>query len=111
MAHLIAALLMGQTADRFEIFQIVFSFLSLLVFLPCCLILPQLARPWKSGVLPLAGIFATSPLVMVNATYTGTKPLAAFFVVLALAFYLRAWEKRDPVRMSAAFLAIAGGIV
>lgn len=41
--------MMGQTADRFEIFQVVFSFLNLLVFLPSCLILPQLARPWKRG--------------------------------------------------------------
>ncbi len=111
MAHLITSLMMAQTQDRFEIFQVVFSFLSLLVFLPCCLVLPLLARPWKSGVLPLAGIFAMSPLVMVNATYTGTKPLAAFFVVLAVAFYLRAWMKQDRVRMSAAFLAIAGGIL
>jgi hypothetical protein len=30
----------------------------------------------------------------------------AFFVVLAVAFYLRAWKKQDRVRMSAAFLAM-----
>lgn len=103
--------MMGQTQDLFEIFQVVFAFLNLLVFLPCCLVLPLVARPWKSGVLPLAGIFAMSPLVMVNATYTGTKPLAAFFAVLAVAFYLRGWKKQDRVRISAAFLAAAGGIV
>jgi hypothetical protein len=111
MAHVITALMMAQTQDRFEIFQVVFAFLSLLVFLPCCLMLPLVARPWKSGVLPLACIFAMSPLVMVNATYTGTKPLAAFFAVLAVAFYLRGWKKQDRVRMSAAFLAAAGGVV
>jgi hypothetical protein len=31
--------------------------------------------------------------------------------VLAVAFYLRAWKKQDRVRMSAAFLAMAGGMV
>jgi hypothetical protein len=33
---------------------------------------------------PLAGIFVA--LRMVNATYTGTEPLAAFFAVLAVPF-------------------------
>ena len=111
MAHLITAFLMSQTQDRFEIYQVVFAFLNLLVFLPCCLMVPMVARPWKSGVLPLTVIFALSPVMMVNATYTGAKSLAAFFVVLAVAFYLRAWKKNDLLRMSAAFLAAAGGAV
>jgi len=111
MEHVLTALIMAQTQDRFEIYQAVFSFLNLLVFLPCCLMLPLVARPWKSGVYPLTALFALSPVMMVNATYTGSKPLAAFFVVLALAFYLRGWKKNDPVRMSAAFLAAAGGAV
>jgi hypothetical protein len=111
LAHVITAFVMAQTEDSFEIYQIAFCFLSLLAFLPCCLLLPRLARPWKSGVVPLAGIFALSPVFMVNATWTGTKPIAAFFVISAIAFYLRAWKKHDRSRMALAFLAAAGGVV
>ncbi len=38
--NLLAAFFLGQTADRFEIFQVIFSMLNLLMFLPCCLIMP-----------------------------------------------------------------------
>jgi hypothetical protein len=109
LAHGIAAFIMAQTADRFEIFQVVFTFLNVLPFLACCLMLPLIARPWKYALLPLAGIFATSPVMMVNATYTGVKAIAAFFIVLAIAFYLRGWKKNSSSRMVMAFLAIAGG--
>ena len=109
LAHGIAALAMAQTSDRFEIFQIVFLFLNLLPFLPCCLLLPMIARPWKSGVLPLACIFATSPMLMMNATYTGVKTVAAFFVACAVALFLRGWRKQDSRRITLAFVCIAGG--
>jgi 4-amino-4-deoxy-L-arabinose transferase-like glycosyltransferase len=104
-------MVMAQTQDAFEIYQIVFVFLNLIVFLPCCLLISQLARPRKFGILPLAGIFALSPVMMVNATYTGAKSFAAFFAVTAVALYLRGWKKRGSGRMVAAFVCAAGGAV
>ena len=109
LAHVIAAFVLAQTQDGFEIYQFVFAFLTLLVFLPCCLMLPLVARPWKFGTLPLVCLFALSPVFMVNATLPGAKPVTAFFVVTAVAFYLRGWKKNDRVRMSLAFGAVAGG--
>ena len=109
LAHVITAFVMAQTADRFEIYQLVFAFLTLLMFLPCCLMLPLVSRPWKFGVLPLTCLFALSPVIMVNATFPGTKPITPFFVMTAVAFYLRGWKKNDPARMSLAFGAAAGG--
>src|SRR5258708_5130978 len=41
--NVLAAFFLGQVADRFELFQIVFAFLNLLAFLPCCLVLPLFA--------------------------------------------------------------------
>jgi len=84
----LAAFFLRQTADRFELFQIAFAYLNLLVFLACCLALPVLARSRRYGVAPLVGLFAASPIVMQNATYTWTKLLTAFFVILAIVFYL-----------------------
>ena len=86
--NVLGAFFLGQAGDRFEVFQFVFVFLNLLPFLACCLLMPALAgrrkRLGKWAVLPLAGIFAMSPLIMENATYTWTKALAAFFVILAI---------------------------
>jgi hypothetical protein len=111
MMNVLAAFFLGVTQDRFEIFQFVFVFLNLLVFLPCCLAIPVLVRVHKVNLLPLVGVFAMNPAVMQNATYTWTKLLTAFFVVLAVCFYLSGWRKRDSVRMTAAFVALAAGLL
>jgi hypothetical protein len=109
LAHGIAAVVLAQASDRFEVFQFVFVFLNVLPFLPCCLMLPLVARPWKFGVLPLTAIYALSPVMMVNGTYTGVKTVTVFFVVTAVAFYLRGLRKKDPLRVSLAFVSVAAG--
>jgi hypothetical protein len=111
MMNVLAAFFLAVTQDRFEIFQFVFVFLNLLVFLPCCLAIPVVARVHKVSLLPLLGIFAMNPAVMQNATYTWTKMLTAFFVVLAVCLYLSGWRKRDAVRLTAAFVALAAGLL
>ncbi len=111
MMNLLAAFFLGVTQDRFEIFQFVFAFLNLLVFLPCCLAIPVLVRVRKVSLGPLVGIFAMNPAVMQNATYTWTKLLTAFFVILAVCLYLSGWRKRDSVRLTAAFVALAAGLL
>jgi len=90
---------------------LIFTFFNLLVFLPCCLVIRVLARVRRVRVLPLVGLFAMNPAVMQNATYTWTKLLTAFFVILALSLYLSAWRKRDSRRMVAAFVALAAGLL
>jgi hypothetical protein len=109
LMNVVAAYFLGQTEDRFELFQIAFTFLNLLVFLPCCLILPAIAGPRRISILALVALFALSPVIMQSATYSWTKGLAAFYVVLGLAFYLGAWRKRDQLRMVAAFVSLAAG--
>jgi 4-amino-4-deoxy-L-arabinose transferase-like glycosyltransferase len=49
--------------------------------------------------------------MMQAATYTWTKALAAFFVIVALALYLAALRKDDSPRMIGAFLALAAGLL
>ena len=111
MMNLLGAFFLAQTSDRFELFQISFAFLNLLVFFPCCLILPALWRRSRRRAWLLAALFALNPLIMENATYTWTKLLAAFYVVLALWFYLAGWRKNDRLRMLAAFAALAAGVL
>jgi hypothetical protein len=111
MMNLLSAFFLAQTQDRFELFQVSFSFLNLLLFLPCYLLMPALARPGRRRTLLLTGLFAMSPVIMENATYSWTKEGAAFFVVLALWFYLAGWRKNDRLRTTVAFVALAAGLL
>ena len=111
MMNVLAAFFLGQTQDRFETFQVIFVFLNSLPFLACCLAMPRLVGPRRQRLLPLVAFFAMNPVVMENATYSWTKLLAAFYVILALWFYLAAWKKNDIWRMTAAFLALSAGLL
>ncbi len=109
--NVVAAFFLAQTRDSFEIFQAVFAFLNLLMFLPCCLMMGALAGPRKTFIAPLVALFAMNPMVMQNVTFTWTKAFTAFYVVLALWFYLAAWRKKDTSRMTAAFVCFSAGIL
>jgi len=111
MMNVLTAFFLAQTVDRFEIFQAVFWYLNLLLFLPCCLLMPALGKRAKRRPWLLALLFAASPVVMQNCTYTWTKAAAAFYIVLALWFYLAGWRKWDTVRTTAAFVALAAGLL
>jgi hypothetical protein len=111
MMNVLGAFFLAQTADRYETFQLVFTFLNLLLLLPCCLMLRGLTKKRSARVLPLVALFAMNPMLMENATYTWTKDLTAFFVVLALWLYLAGLRKNDGLRIAAAFLALAGGLL
>jgi 4-amino-4-deoxy-L-arabinose transferase-like glycosyltransferase len=107
LMNVVATYFLAQTDDRFELFQVIFLVLNLLVFLPCCLILPAITGARRTRILPLVALFALNPVVMQNVTYAWTKALAGFFVVLGVAFYLSAWRKQEQSRMIAAFLSLA----
>jgi len=97
MMNVLVAFFLAHTQDRFALFQVASAFLNMLVFLPCCLMLPALGLARRPRILPLVALFAFSPVVMENATYTWTKMLTAFFVVLAVLFYARqAGTHMDP---------------
>ena len=111
LMNLVAAFFLAQAGDRFENFQVVFLLLNLLPFLVCSMLLPRLAGPRRARVLPLVVLFALNPVVMESATYTWTKAFAAFYVLLAVHFYLAGWKKGDPWRTTAAFVALSAGLL
>src|SRR5579883_2864559 len=111
LMNMVTAVFLGLTGDRFENFQLVFAFLNLLLFLPCVLIVPALADRRRRSVLPLAVLFAVNPVLMEAVTYSWSKAFAAFYAVLAIWFYLAGYRKNDPIRIGAAFLALAAGLL
>jgi 4-amino-4-deoxy-L-arabinose transferase-like glycosyltransferase len=111
LMNVVATFFLAQTEDRYELFQLVSVVLNLFVFLPCCLMMPAITGRHRIRILPLVALFALNPMVMENATYTWTKALAAFFVVLGLALYLSGWRKQDRSRMIAAFVSLSAGVL
>jgi hypothetical protein len=111
MMNVLAGPFLAIAGDRFEHYQVVFCFLNLLLFLPCCLMLPRFAGPRRTAILPLVALFAASPAIAEHATFTWTKAFTAFYVVLAVYFYLAGWSKRDGARMFAGFLALSAGML
>jgi hypothetical protein len=110
MMNVLGAFFLGLAGDRYELFQVTFGFLNLLVFFPCLLLAPSL---WKARrhVLPLTALFAASPVIMENVTYTWTKALAGFYVVLGLCLYLAGLRKNDSIRIVSGFIASAAGLL
>ncbi len=113
LMNLVAAHFLGQVGKHYDLFQIVCTFLNLTVFFPCWLILRAMVPKGGGKISRTALLFllAASPMFIQNATYAWTKGLAAFYVILGLWFYLRAWRKNDPVRMTVAFLSLAAGML
>jgi hypothetical protein len=111
MQNVLAAFFLGLTADRFEVFQTVFGFQNMLMFLPCVLLMPALGFRKRRALIPLVVLFAANPAVMQNVTYMWTKALTAFYVILAIALYLAGWRKQDRTRVTGSFLALAAGVL
>lgn len=109
MQNVLAAFFLGLTSDTFEVFQAIFGYLNLLMFLPCVLLMPALGFRRRRALIPMVALFAANPAVMQNVTYTWTKALTAFYVILAIALYLAGWRKKDSGRTCGAFLALAAG--
>jgi hypothetical protein len=111
LMNVVAGAFLAMTGDRFENYQVVCCFLNLLLFPACCLMLPRLAGRRRTSVLPMVTLFAASPAITEHVTFTWTKAFTAFYVLLAIYFYLAGWSKRDGRRMLAAFLALSAGML
>lgn len=111
MMNVLGAFFLAQTGDRYEIFQLVFAFLNLLLFLPCCLMMRALVKKRAPRILPLMALFAMNPLVMENVTYAWTKALTVFFVLFGLWLYLAGLRKNDSLRVVAAFVSVSAGLL
>ncbi len=104
-------LFLTQSGERFELFQVVFLFLNLLVFFPCCLIARALTKRAPKRMVLLVAVFALSPLFVQNLTYSWTKLLTVFYVMLGIWLYLAGWRKRDSIRIVAGFVSLAAGVL
>ena len=111
MMNLLCAHFLAQAGQSYDLYQVAMLLLNLLVYFPCVLIADALARRGRRQ-LPLLVVFlAGSPLLVQNLSYTWTKLLAGFYVILGTWLYLRGWRKQDPFRVAAAFVALSAGLL
>jgi hypothetical protein len=102
---------MAQVGRGYDVFQVAFLFLNLLIVLPLmCLATALVPRAGRRTTL-IAGALAASPMLLQNVTWPWTKLGAGFYVCLALWLYLRGWKKRDSPRTVLAFGALAVGVL
>ena len=109
MMNVLAAHILAQSGSDFYLFQVVFAALNSLSFLPCTLLLTPLGARRHRAVVTLGCLLALSPMFVENATYSWTKQLSAFYVLLGTALYLRGRDRVSPSRRVAAFVALAAG--
>jgi hypothetical protein len=106
--NLVGAFVLAHTGARFEIYSVVFVFLSVVVLFPCVLLMRLIGR---ARPLFLAALFACNPFFVENVTYTWTKLLAAFYVLFGVWLYLAGSRKDDARRTIAAFLSLTAGVL
>lgn len=107
LANVVTGAFLRFTRDDFAHYQLISTLLGSLVFLPAALLARRFAGGRRAiGV--LAVLFMVSPLFVQNATFAWTKLPAAFFVLTALHFFLRARDGEAPrtaLLLCAVFLA------
>jgi hypothetical protein len=89
MMNLVAAFFLAQVGNGFPAFELCFAILNLTAFLPAVLLLNRLSPRGGRGFWFLVAALASSPFFAQNVSYTWTKLLCAFYVLLAIALYLR----------------------
>jgi hypothetical protein len=95
----------------FPMYQVLSVLVCCTIVFPAALFAGRIAdkRPYRWVV--LLALFAFDPMMVVNATYPWTKLLAAMYVALGAWFYFTGWRLADPLRVRAAVVAVAAGIL
>jgi hypothetical protein len=105
--NLVCAHFMAMLGKNYVPFQMTAAFLNLLPALPCCLFASSFVPKKvgrKSAIAMVTLILAASPMFMEQVAYAWTKSFTAFFALMSLWIYLRAWRKGDETRFIAAFV-------
>lgn len=96
LANVINGVFLSVTKVDFAHYQVFSTLMSALVFLPAGLLVLRWSERRNLWVLALA--LMLSPLAIENVTFAWTKLPAAFFILTAFYFFLKAWSKPESLR-------------
>jgi len=111
LANLVDGAFMALSGTDFAHFQVFNTLGSTLFFLPAVQLLRHFTRDPQKGNAVLLLMLMLNPLVMQNATYSWTKLLVTFYVLAAIAFYVRGLREDDGTRRTLAIAAIAAALL
>jgi hypothetical protein len=107
MMNLVAAFFMAITQPSYPAFQVICLFLNAIVFFPCMLIAGWIFRGAGRHAGLIGALLLTSPVFVQNITWTWTKLNCAFFILFAIALYIRGWRSGSSGRIIASFATMA----
>lgn len=90
--NVVAMTFQSLLGSDFFVFQIAATLLNSLIFLPILLFVKQFSQNDRRAIvitLLTAGFFLLNPAIVKQATFTWTKSLSAFFVLLGLYTYMK----------------------
>ena len=111
LANLVTGAGLALTDTNFAHFQLFSTFFSTLLFLPAVLLARHFARGRGGGDATLLLMLMLSPFVLQNATFAWTKLLTAFFILVAVACYVRGLAQNDATRRTIAVGAMAAALL
>jgi hypothetical protein len=111
MMNVVAAFFCRQLGLGFQTFSLTFLLMNAFAFLPCCWLLRLIAPRAGRRIAFLTILFMFNACVLQNVTYTWTKQFTAGLVVLGVCFYLRWMRGGGTMRLVAAALCLAAGIL
>jgi hypothetical protein len=111
LANLVTGACLALTGTDFAHFQLFNTFFSTLLFLPAALLARHFARGRDGGDATLLLMLMLSPFVLQNATFAWTKLLTAFFVLVAVACYVRGLAQNDSTRRTIAVGAMTAALL
>lgn len=109
--NLVSAHFLAQLGHSFAIFQLTAMLLNLMVFFAAYLLFRKLAPAAKASPLWPAILLACNPLVAQNATYSWTKLLTAFYVLLGIWFFWQSFSRSGSLFRHLAFLSLSSGLL
>lgn len=111
LANLVAGAGLALSGTDFAHFQLFSTLFSTLLFLPAVLLARHFARGRVGVDAILLLMLMLSPLVVQNATFAWTKLPTAFFVLLAVAFYVCDLPEAKSARRTIAIGALAAALL
>lgn len=110
LANVVNGALLQVTQRDFAHYQFFSTLFSSLVFLPAGLLARRFGG--RQAIAVLALLFMINPMFAQNATYAWTKLPAAFFVLVALYFFLKAQDDGAPMINAVLFsVSLAAGLL
>lgn len=109
LMNILASFFMGQVGRHYYIFQVIFCFLNVSVFLSCCLMGTLFKRKNRNWIVILTALFMLNPMLLQNVSFTWTKLFTSYFVILGLYFYIKSLRDENTYCLVLAFVNLSAG--